>query len=155
MKFALVSLAAAAAVAVATPALANEARVEARTGLVWNSNDNNAIAGVAAGYDYDIGSNVFVGVEGSADKVLTDHTRFSWGIGGRIGANVTPATKLYAVSTWQSKFCKYCESSVALGAGVQQNLGTNLYGKVEYKHYMIGEGQPDFDAGLIGVGVHF
>ena len=85
MRIALVSLAAVAAAAVATPALANEARVEARTGIIWDGSDSEAVAGVAVGYDYDLGSKFFVGVEGSADKVLTSDTRVSWGAGGRIG----------------------------------------------------------------------
>lgn len=155
MRIALVSLAAVAAVAAATPALANEARVEARTGIVWDGSDSEAVAGVAVGYDYDLGSKFFVGIEGSADKVLTSDTRVSWGVGGRAGFKVTPTTKLYANSTWQSKFSKYGNSAVAVGGGVEQALDNRFYAKAEYKHLLVGDNTPDADVGLLGVGVKF
>lgn len=155
MRIALVSLAAVAAAAVATPALANEARVEARTGIIWDGSDSEAVAGVAVGYDYDLGSKFFVGVEGSADKILTDDTRVSWGAGGRIGYKITPTTKLYANSTWQSKFAKYGNSAVAVGGGVEQALDNRFYAKAEYKHLLVGDNTPDADVGLVGVGVKF
>ena len=44
-----VLLSLAASLALATPALANEARVEARGGVIWDQGDEEAIAGVAAG----------------------------------------------------------------------------------------------------------
>jgi hypothetical protein len=155
MRIALVSLAAAAAAAVATPALANEARVEARTGVIWDGSDSDAVAGVAAGYDYDLGNKLFVGVEGSADKVLRSDTRVSWGVGGRIGAKVLPSSKLYAIADWQSKPCSTCNSAVGVGGGLQQDFGQKFYGKVEYKHQLIGDHTPDNDLGLVGVGVRF
>ncbi len=154
MRIALVSLAAVAAAA-ATPALANEARVEARTGIIWDGSDSEAVAGVAVGYDYDLGSKFFVGVEGSADKILTSDTRVSWGVGGRAGFKVTPTTKLYANSTWQSKFSKYGNSAVAVGGGVEQALDNRFYAKAEYKHLLVGDNTPDADVGLVGVGVKF
>lgn len=155
MRIAFVSLAAVAAAAAATPALANEARIEARTGVIWDGSDSDAIAGIAAGYDYDLGDKTFVGVEASADKVLTSGTRVSWGIGGRAGVKVTPATKLYAVADWQSKPCRYCNSAVGVGGGLQQDFGQKFYGKVEYKHLLVGDNTPDADVGLVGVGVKF
>ncbi len=155
MRIALVSLAAVAAVAAASPAFANEARVEARTGVIWDGSDSDAVAGVAAGYDYDLGEKFFVGVEGSADKVLTDNTRVSWGVGGRAGVKVTPSTKLYAASTWQSKFTRYGNSAVGVGGGLQQDLNDKFYGKVEYKHLLVGDNTPDADVGLVGVGMKF
>lgn len=155
MRIALVSLVAVAAAAVATPALANEARVEARTGIIWDGSDSEAVAGVAVGYDYDLGSKFFVGVEGSADKVLTSDTRVSWGAGGRVGYKITPTTKLYANSTWQSKFSKYGNSAVAVGGGVEQALDNRFYAKAEYKHLLVGDNTPDADVGLVGVGVKF
>lgn len=155
MRIALVSLAAVAAVAGATPALANETRVETRGGVIWDGSDSEAIAGVAAGYDYDLGDKMFVGVEGSADKILTDDTRVSWGVGGRVGAKVMPGSKLYALAGWQSKPCSTCNSSVAVGGGWQQDLGQKLYGKVEYKHLLVGDNTRDADVGLVGVGLKF
>lgn len=155
MRIALVSLAAVAAAAAATPALANEARVEARTGLIWDGSDSEAVAGVAAGYDYDLGERAFVGVEGSADKLLTDNTRVSWGVGGRAGVKVTPTTKAFASATWQSKYSRYGNSAVGVGGGIQQDIGSRYYAKVEYKHLLVGDNTPDADQGLIGLGVKF
>lgn len=155
MRIALVPLAAVAAVAAATPALANEARIEARTGVIWDGSNSDAVAGVAAGYDHDLGNNLFVGVEGSAEKVLASDTRVSWGAGGRVGAKVMPGSKLYALADWESKRCSTCNSAVGVGGGWQQDLGQRFYGKVEYKHLLVGDNTPDADLGLVGVGVKF
>lgn len=149
-----VALSLLASLAVASPALANEARVEARGGIVWDGSNSDATAGIAAGYDWDLGGNTFAGLETSADKILTDNTRVTFGIGGRIGVKTSPDAKLYAVSTYQTKNCKYCEDSVTLGAGYQRDLGGNLYGKVEYRHHFV-ENVSDYDAALVGVGVKF
>lgn len=154
MRFALVSLAAAAVAAVATPAMANEARIGANAGVIWDGHDSDAVAGIDAGYDYDLGHKLFVGVEGSAEKVLTYNQRVSWGVGGRIGMHVLPDTKLYAVADWRSKNCRYCNSAVGVGGGVQQNFG-KYYGKVEYQHLLVGDNTPDADLGLVGVGLRF
>lgn len=148
-----VALSLLASLAVASPALANEGRVEARGGIAWDSNDSEATAGIAAGYDWDLGGNTFAGLETSADKMLTDNTRVSFGFGGRVGVKTT-AGKAYAVSTYQTKNFKYGEDSVTLGAGYQHNLGNNLYGKVEYRHHFV-ENVSDYDAALVGVGVKF
>lgn len=155
MRIALVSLAVVAAVAAATPALANEARVEARGGVIWNGSDSEATAGVAAGYDYDLGDKLFVGVQGSADKILTDNTRVSWGAGGRVGVKVLPGTKAYALADWQSKNTRYGNSAVGVGGGIQQDVGSRYYVKAEYQHLLVGDNTPDADRGLVGVGVKF
>lgn len=155
MRIALVSLAAAAAVAAAAPAMANEARVEARGGVVWDGNNSEAVIGVAAGYDYDLADKLFVGVQGSADKILTDNTRVSWGVGGRLGVKVLPATKVYALADWQSKNTRYGNSAVGVGGGIQQDVGSRYYVKAEYQHLLIGDNTPDADRGVVGVGVKF
>ncbi|MCJ2177058.1 hypothetical protein [Novosphingobium album (ex Hu et al. 2023)] len=155
MRIAIVSLAAAAAAVLATPALANETRVETRGGVIWNNGDTEAIAGIAAGYDYDLGDKFFAGVQGSADKVLTSNTRVTWGVGGRVGAKVLPTTKAYALASWQSKSCRYCNSAVGVGGGLQQDLGSRYFVKAEYQHLLVGDNTPDADLGLVGLGVKF
>ncbi|WP_067736161.1 hypothetical protein [Novosphingobium naphthalenivorans] len=155
MRIAIVSLAAAATAALATPALADEARVETRGGVIWNHGDTEAIAGVAGGYDFDLGDKAFAGVDVSADKVLASDNRVSWGFGGRLGLKTGTGGKLYALSDYQTKFCATCNESVAVGAGYQQDLGQKLYGKLEYRHYLIGDHTPDTDAVLAGVGMKF
>ena len=154
MRKVLLSLAAVSAVA-AVPAYANEARVEARGGVIWDAGDSEAIAGVAAGYDWDLGSAAFVGAEVSGDKVLQSDTRVSFGFGGRAGAKLGEAGKLYGLAAYQTKPCKFCEDSVAVGAGYQHSFGNALYGKVEYRHFLVGNGVPDSDAALVGVGMKF
>lgn len=147
-------LAAAASLVAATPAFANEARVEARGGVVWSHGDSEAIAGVAAGYDYDLGSATFVGAEVSADKILTSDTRVTFGFNGRAGAKLGEDGKLYAVGGYNTKNCSGCVGTWTLGGGYQHSFG-NLYGKVEYRHFFVKDGLPDFDAVAVGVGTKF
>ena len=152
MRKVLVSLALASA-ALATPALANEARVEARGGVTWGGGSSDAIAGVAAGYDFDLGNAAFAGIEVSGDKILTSNTRTSLGIGGRVGVKLGDEGKLYAVSTYQTKFCSLCDDSVSVGAGYQHALGGNMYAKAEYRRYLISG--TDGNVAGVGVGLRF
>jgi hypothetical protein len=142
-----------ASLAIASPALANETRVEARGGVIWNNGDEEAIAGVAAGYDIDL-PHAFIGGEVSADKILTSNTRVAFGVGARVGARLSEASKLYGTGGWSSKNCRFCDDSVYLGAGYQQNFGSSLYGKVEYRHSFY-DNSSDPDAVMAGVGMRF
>jgi outer membrane immunogenic protein len=153
MRFVLLSLVAASLAA--TPALANEARIETRGGVIWNGSDSEAIAGVAAGYDVDLGEKTFVGIEASGDKILESNTRVSFGGSLRAGLKTSEAGKLYAVGGYATKPCKFCEDSVNLGAGYQQGFGKNFYGKIEYRHNFIGNGVPDTDVAGVGLGIKF
>lgn len=143
-----------ASLAVASPALANESRVEARGGVIWDNGQEEAIAGIAAGYDFDLGNTAFAGVEVSADKVLESNTRVAFGFTGRVGAKLGEAGKLYGAGGYTTKPCKFCEDSIHLGAGYQHNFGSKLYGKVEYRHYFVDNGS-DPDAVVAGLGVRF
>lgn len=145
----------AASLAIASPALANEGRVEARGGVIWNNSNTEAIAGIAAGYDWDLGPSAFVGLEASGDKVLVGNTRVSFGVGGRAGLKVSEVGKFYGAASYQTKLCRFCEDSVSAGAGYQHNIGSNLYGKVEYRHFFVGNGVTDTDAVVAGVGMRF
>jgi outer membrane immunogenic protein len=153
MRKILVSLAV--SLALATPALANEARIEGRGGVIWDGGDEEAIAGVAAGYDFDLGSNAFVGAEVSADKILTSGTKVSFGAGARAGLKVSEAGKLYAVGSYQTETADLGEDAWTLGAGYQHNFGSNLFGKVEYRHFFVDNGFSDPDAVTAGLGVRF
>ena len=158
MRNVILSAAAAALAATtlaAAPAMANEARVEARGGVIWNGSDSEALAGLAAGYDVDLGQKTFVGVEVSGDKILTDHTRISFGASARAGAKLGEAGKLYAVGGYATKPCKFCEDSFNVGAGYQHNFGQKFYGKVEYRHNFVGNGVRDTDVAGVGLGVRF
>lgn len=153
MRLAILSLVAAAAAV--SPALANEARFEGRGGVIWSGGNSEGIAGVAAGYDWDLGDNAFAGLEVSGDKILESNTRVSFGIGGRVGAKLGEAGKLYVASSYQTKPCKFCEESISAGVGYQHAFGESLYGKVEFRHYFVGNGVKDTNTVAIGIGTKF
>ncbi|NKJ41254.1 MULTISPECIES: outer membrane beta-barrel protein [unclassified Novosphingobium] len=151
----LVLLALAGTLAAAAPAMANEVRVEAHSGVLWNHDSTDATAGVAAGYDYDLGPAAFGGVEVSADKILNSYAkRVSVGVSGRLGANLA-GTKLYAVGGYATTPCSDCGGAWNFGAGVQKSFLQKFYGKVEYRHYIADEGLGNRDAVTAGVGLKF
>ena len=151
-----ISIAAAAlAAVVATPALANEGRVEARGGIVWADGDSEATAGVAAGYDWTVGQGTFVGVEVAGDKILTGGTKVSFGLNARGGAQLDNGTKLYVTGGWNSEPCDLCDDTVSAGAGAEFPIGNALYGKVEYRHFFASSGYFDTNAVVAGLGVRF
>ena len=150
MRTVLISLAA--ALAAASPALANEARLEARGGVIWGGGDTEAFAGAAVGYDLDLGDTAVVGGEVSGDKVLTSGTKVAWGFTGRAGAKIGEAGKLYANGGYTTEFADGAQGNWHVGAGYQHNLGSKLYGKVEYRHYMP-ESSAVADADSVGVGL--
>lgn len=153
MRKVLLSLAA--SLVLATPALANEARVEARGGVYWTPGATKGTAGVAAGYDFDLGSSTFVGAEVSGDKILTNNTRVAVGFTGRAGIKASPADKLYVDGGYTTKPCRLCEDAVHAGAGYEHSFGQSLYGKVEYRHFFTEHNTPDSNAVVAGLGVKF
>jgi len=153
MRTVILSLAV--ALAAATPALANEARVEARAGVIWGGGDSEAVAGAAVGYDFDLGSSAFAGVEVSADKVLDSAAnRVAFGFTGRLGVKVGENDKVFAAGGYTTKFSQFGVDSEHLGAGWQHNFGP-VYGKVEYRHFFTNQGVVDADAVVGGIGINF
>lgn len=152
-KFVLPLLAAAAFGAAATPALANEARVEARGGVFWLPGASKGVAGVAAGYDFDLGSMAFSGVEVSGDKVLTSGTKVAFGFTGRLGAKVSGA-KLFAAGGYTTEPCDLCEGAWHAGAGAEVPVMSNVYVKAEYRHFFT-KNFADSDSLVAGVGLKF
>lgn len=144
-----------AAFAFASPALADEARVEVRGGVFFGGGVTQDVYGVAAGYDYDLKGSGFVGVEVSADKVATSGTTVAFGASGRLGLKASTGTRLYVEGGYTSKICSSCEHAIHAGAGFEQNIGNNVYGKLGYRHFFVGQGIPDFDAAVVGLGVRF
>lgn len=138
---------------VATPALAadgGEARVELRGGYIWGNGVDEATAGLAAGYDFDLGSTAFAGAEVAGDKVLQSGADVQFSAGGRLGAKVGAAGKAYVTGG-------YTFSDIDdpyIGAGYQHKFGNNVYGKVEYRHQFIGN-FGDFDTVSAGIGLAF
>ncbi|WP_033073763.1 outer membrane beta-barrel protein [Sphingopyxis sp. MWB1] len=138
---------------VATPALAadgGEARVEVRGGYIWGNGADEATLGIAGGYDYDLGTNTFVGAEIAGDKVLVDGANVQFSAGGRAGAKVGTAGKAYVNAGYT--FGDIDDPYV--GAGYEHKIGQNLYGKVEYRHQFINN-FGDFDTVAVGLGMAF
>jgi hypothetical protein len=148
-------LAALAAATVASPAFAQDAaagegRVEVRGGIAWAEGAEEAFAGVAVGYDFDLGDTAFIGVEGGADKVLAEDTDVFWTIGGRVGAKVGDAGRAYVLGGYG--FAEGDDGAFA-GAGYQHNLGEKAFAKVEYRRTLV-EGS-DVNFAGVGVGIRF
>ncbi len=134
----------------ATPACAGgEGRVEARGGIAFAGGTSEAFAGVGGGYDFDLGDKAFVGVDVGADKVLAGGTEVAWSVGGRIGAKVGEKGRIYALGGMG--FC--CGGSDPyIGAGYQRQLGSKVYGKVEYRKILSSFG-PNVNFAGIGLGI--
>ncbi|MEJ6009684.1 outer membrane protein [Novosphingobium aquae] len=148
-------LALAATAAFASPALANETRVEARGGVIWDSGVTEDVYGVALGYDFDLGSSAFAGVEVSGDKIATTGTKVAFGLTGRLGAKMGTSTKLFVDGGYTTESCDLCDSSIHAGVGVEQALTSNVYGKLAYRHYFFDNNVSDSDAVVVGVGFKF
>jgi len=153
MRKILIALAATAAFA--SPALANEARVEARGGVIWSDGDSQDFWGMAAGYDFDLGEKAFAGLEVSGDKIGTSGTKVAFGVTGRLGAKVSEKGKLFIDGGYTTEPCDLCADSTHLGAGYEQGFGNNLYGKIAYRHYFTNKGFSDSDAVTVGLGIKF
>lgn len=139
---------------VATPAMAapgGEGRAEVRGGYVTGSGLDDATLGVAAGYDFDLGSSAFLGAEVAGDKVLANGFDVQFSAGGRLGANVGTAGKAYITGGYT--FTDVDDPYV--GAGYQHKVGNGTYVKAEYRHQFIGGGFKDFDTFSVGVGFAF
>ena len=146
-----------ASLAIATPALANEARVEARGGVVWANGSSEDIWGVAAGYDFDLGSMAFAGVEVSGDKIGASGTQVSLGLTGRVGVKAGEKTRIYANGGYNTKWCDapFCEGQWGAGAGIEQTISGKVYVKAEYRHLFEQNFMPGTDALAAGVGMRF
>lgn len=148
-------LAAVAAVAFASPAMANEARVEVRGGLIAIEDTSETIYGAAAGYDIDMGPVAFVGVEVSADKIDLTGTKTAFGFTGRIGGRSDSGLRAYATGGYTTEACDGCEGQWHAGVGVQQSFAGMFYGKVEYRRYFETDNAFAGNAGVVGLGVRF
>lgn len=148
-------LAAAAAAVTAAPALAQsersgEGRVEVRGGIAWAGGQEEAFAGIAAGYDFDLGETSFIGIEGSADKILAGGADVLWSVGARAGVKTGDAGRIYGLGGWG-----FSDGSDApfLGLGYQHKFGQSMYGKIEYRRTL--DNGPDINFAGVGLGVNF
>lgn len=154
MKFQVALIAAAAALVAAAPAAANEVRVEARGGMTFGeSQSEEAIAGIAAGYDLSVGDQgAFFGVEASADKILIDNSGLVLGATARTGFRTGPA-KFFMAGGYSHLTCDLCSDAIHIGAGAEVDVASNVYGKLEYRRFFF-EGI-DSNVVAAGVGMRF
>ena len=144
-----------ASLAVATPALADEARVEARGGIVWTSGATQDVYGAAAGYDWDLGPSTFGGLEVSADKIGASGLGLNIGATGRFGIKAGPKTKIFVDGGYTVNTCVGCDDSFHAGGGVEVGLAPKVYGKLGYRHYFRSSGAQDYNAAVVGIGLRF
>ena len=144
-----------ASLALATPALANEGRVEARGGVLWANGSSEDTWGMAVGYDFDLGSSAFAGVEVSGDKIGASGSKVAWGLNTRLGMKAGEGTRIFGAGGYTTEACDGCEGQWGLGAGVEQKVSGPVYVKVEYRHFFENDIVVDSDAVVAGVGVRF
>jgi outer membrane immunogenic protein len=154
MRKVLIALAATAA-AFASPAMANEGRIEARGGVVWDGGASEDVWGVAAGYDWDLGDKAFGGLEVSGDKIGASGSGLGLGATARLGLKAGEKTKFFVDAGYTVNTCAACEDAVHAGAGVEVGFGKSVYGKLGYRHFFVANGFSDYDAVVAGVGVRF
>ena len=146
----LILLASAAAALVATPAMAEasgEGRIEARGGIAWAGGFDDFVAGVGAGYDFDLGETAFAGPEVSYDTNFDGLDAIN--LGARLGFKAGETTKIYVGAGYDVGDFDEINASV----GVQQSFSDKVYGKVEYRRYFFSG--TDLNAAVVGVGVKF
>lgn len=153
MKKLILTSAALAASAIATPAMAQdggEVRLEVRGGLVDGGGVTEEFIGVAAGYDFDLGETVYVGGEASVDTILASGSDEVFGLTGRFGAKAGENTKVFLAG---GRSFTSGEDVWHAGAGVEHKLGGNFFLKAEYRHFF--SDFVDLDSISVGGGVKF
>lgn len=145
-----IAMVAATAVAfIAVPAKADETRLEARGGVVWFDGGEEAVAGVAAGHDFHLDESFFIGIEGSADKVLADGADVLFGATVRAGFIVAEDLKLFVAAGYSFNN----SDAVHAGGGLQYNVSDQVYLKTEYRIYF--DGFANINSAVAGVGFRF
>jgi len=154
---------AAAALAVATPAMAQNnagftgARVEATAGYndVINSRDRNDIVyGFEAGVDVPVGDNLTVGVAANTRNVFEDNRQI--GVTGRVGYAFTQNTLGYALAGYNNyrSFQDFDRDGLAVGGGLEHKISRVTYVKAEYR-YSDFDGRTGDSAVTAGIGLRF
>lgn len=140
------------AAGLSTPALAadGETHVEVHGGYIWGNGTDEATAGIAGGYDLNLGDKAFAGVEIAGDKVLQNGANVQFSAGGRAGGRIGTNGKLYANAGYTFGDI----DDPYIGAGYQHKFGQNVYGKVEYRHQFINN-FGDFNTVTAGIGLAF
>jgi hypothetical protein len=122
--------------------------------VVWDSGTTEDAYGIAAGYDWDLGDKAFIGVEASGDKIAATGTGMVLGMTARVGVKAGEKGKFFVDGGYSAFTCTLCDDAVHAGAGFEQGFGSNLYGKIGYRHYFF-DSASDADAVAVGVGIRF
>ena len=159
----------------ATPAFAQDDtvasgfRLEAVAGIdnvdIEGEGDTGFAYGVAAGYDFNTGSNILVGADAEVTFSTTEKYDVDAGrdlyVGGRIGTQVGSGVLLYAKAGYTNARINVAGSNndfnvdgVRVGAGIEAPLTDRFFVKAEYRYsnYELGI---ERHQGLAGVGVRF
>jgi outer membrane immunogenic protein len=141
-------LASAVAAIASTPAMAaGEGRIEGRGAIGWGGGADDFFAGVAAGYDFDLGENVFAGPEVSYDTNFDGADLVN--VGGRLGVKTGEKGRLYVAGAYELNDAEEFNAAV----GYQHSFTDKVYGKVEYRRYFFNG--TDLNAAGVGIGVKF
>jgi outer membrane immunogenic protein len=141
-------LASAVAALASTPAMAaGEGRIEGRAAIGWAAGSEDFFAGVAAGYDFDLGETVFAGPEVSYDTNFDGADLVN--VGGRLGVKLGEQGKLYVAGAYEINDAEEFNAAV----GYQHSFTDKVYGKVEYRRYFFNG--TDLNAAGVGIGVKF
>ena len=145
--------------------------------------DDGAVYGIGLGYDMNVGKSGFIGLDFSIDDstakecesssiVANDRACLRAGrdlaAGVRAGVHVGERGKLYALAGYSNARFRFSYTTPAgvttsdsanldgfrLGAGYEHALGSNTYGKVEYR-YSNYENDVSRHQVLVGLGLNF
>ncbi|HEX9947758.1 MAG TPA: porin family protein [Allosphingosinicella sp.] len=152
-------------------------------GINNNDSDSGIVYGIGAGYDFDIGKKMELGIDLSADLSTMEECRSSVIVANdracldagrdlaaalRLGYKVSPNGTVYALAGYTNARFTFDYTTPAnvrtrdgrnldgfrLGAGYQHMFGEKVYGKVEYR-YSNYENDVSRHQALLGVGVKF
>jgi len=172
---------------IAMPAAANaQGYAQIQTGFdsvsVLGESDEGIAYGGAIGYDFTVGGNWFIGVEGSIDDSSTKYCVSDVDVVGdrlcaktgrdlsavlRLGTNLGEKGQLYVLGGYTNARLKLTYTDgvdsesigdngdgFRLGAGYKQNFSGNLYGKIEYRYSNY---ESDFSRhnALVALGMNF
>jgi outer membrane immunogenic protein len=183
MRAYLIAFSSIAALAAASPAAAEGFRAEIHGGWdhseVADEGDSGVLYGIGVGYDFKLGEKTTLGIEANLDDSTQKECetvagdRYCLRAGRdisaavRLGYNVSEAGMIYGLAGYtNARFKATIDDGTdrdsdatnldgfRLGAGYQHKLGSNLYGKVEYR-YSNYENGVDRHQALMGVGINF
>lgn len=134
MKTIILAAAIAAASLSSAAHAAGEGRIEARGGIGWVSGVSSEVIGLALGYDFDVGSSAFIGLEGTIDTDF-DFVDPVVGLVARAGARLGEDSKLF-VSGGYSRTTGFDLDDATLGVGYQQGIGKSAIFSIQYQRYI-------------------